>query len=53
MFGLQQQQTEIYKKKYNIPNNKEIILFLGRINWIKGLDILIQAFSEILKERND
>ncbi len=44
---------EMYKRKYNIPNNKKIILFLGRINWIKGLDILIQGFSKILEKRDD
>lgn len=29
------------------------VLFLGRINWIKGLDVLINGFSRILKERRD
>ena len=32
---------------------KKIILFLGRINWIKGLDILVKAYSRLAKERSD
>lgn len=33
--------------------NKKIILFLGRINWKKGLDILLKAFSILAKKRDD
>jgi len=33
--------------------DKKIILFFSRINWKKGLDILIRAYSMIAKERND
>jgi glycosyltransferase involved in cell wall biosynthesis len=32
---------------------KKIILFLGRINFKKGLDILAQAFGAIARNRND
>lgn len=35
------------RKKYNIENNKKIILFFGRVVRIKGLDILIKAFEKI------
>lgn len=46
------------RKKLNINNhqflkNKKIILFLSRINWKKGLDILSQAYSKLAKERDD
>ncbi len=34
-------------------NGKKIILFLGRINWKKGLNILISAFSMLVRERDD
>lgn len=33
--------------------NKKVLLFLGRINFKKGLDFLIEVFSEIRKGRED
>jgi glycosyltransferase involved in cell wall biosynthesis len=39
--------------RYPILKNKKIILFLGRISWIKGLDLLVEAFSRLARERND
>jgi len=38
-----------FKVKYNI-RYKKIILYLGRIHWIKGLDILVEAFAILLKK---
>ena len=35
----------LFRKKYNIPQDKKIILFLSRISWKKGLDTLIPAFA--------
>ena len=34
-------------------NGKKIILFLGRVNFKKGLDILIGAFAAIARKRDD
>lgn len=34
-------------------NGKKIILFLGRINFKKGLDILVNAFAAIVREEDD
>lgn len=35
------------RRKYDIPQNKKIILYLGRIVARKGLDILIKSINEI------
>ena len=39
-----------FKKKFNIPEGKKIILYLGRIHEIKGIDILVKAYAYALKE---
>jgi len=40
-------------KRYPVLKDKKIILFLGRIGWIKGLDVLVKAYSRLARERND
>lgn len=39
-----------FKSKYGIDENEKLILFLGRIHKIKGLDLLIDSFSQIKNE---
>uniref|UniRef100_A0A7C3IXP7 Glycosyltransferase n=1 Tax=Candidatus Methanomethylicus mesodigestus TaxID=1867258 RepID=A0A7C3IXP7_9CREN len=39
-----------FRKKYSINNGKKIILYLGRIHWIKGIDILIKAYYLLQKK---
>jgi glycosyltransferase involved in cell wall biosynthesis len=34
-------------------NNKKVILFLGRLHPVKGLDLLCKSFGEVVKSRND
>lgn len=46
-------ESEILKSKYPILKNKKVVLFLGRICWIKGLDVLVKSFSLLAKERGD
>jgi glycosyltransferase involved in cell wall biosynthesis len=41
-----------FRNEYNIQE-KHIIMFLGRIHWIKGIDFLVQAFHEICQKRQD
>lgn len=41
-----------FRKKFNI-NEKHIILFLGRLHKIKGIDFLIKAYAELIKEKNE
>ncbi|MFH1031503.1 MAG: glycosyltransferase [Chloroflexota bacterium] len=42
----------LFRQKHNL-NDKKIIMFLGRINWIKGLDFLVESFAELVKARNN
>lgn len=39
-----------FKSKQNIAENNKLILFLGRIHEIKGLDLLIKSFSTVSNE---
>ena len=43
---------DTFRCKYNIKE-KHIILFLGRINWIKGIDFLVKSFYELIQDRDD
>lgn len=36
-----------FRNKHNIANDEKIILFLGRIHEIKGLDLLIKSFDKL------
>jgi glycosyltransferase involved in cell wall biosynthesis len=42
-----------FKKKFNIPDNKRIVLYLGRIHRIKGIDFAVRAFAILAKELED
>jgi glycosyltransferase involved in cell wall biosynthesis len=35
----------IFKKKFNIPKDNKIILYLGRVHKTKGIDLLIRAYA--------
>ena len=41
------------KERYPILKDKKVILFLSRINWKKGLDILVKTYAKLAKERDD
>ena len=36
---------DLFKEKIGIPKDKKIILYIGGIHWVKGIDILIKAYS--------
>lgn len=38
-----------FRKKYNLPEGKKIILYLGRIHRIKGVDLLIRAYAYLTR----
>ena len=42
----------VFRSKYDIRDRK-IVMFLGRIHWIKGLDFLMESFDELAKWRSD
>ncbi len=44
---------EILRDKYSILKGKKVILFLSRLDWKKGLDILAKAYGDISKKRNN
>jgi len=39
-----------FKKKFNIPEDRKIILYLGRIHKTKGIDFLIRAYAHLKNE---
>jgi glycosyltransferase involved in cell wall biosynthesis len=42
----------LFRQKYSLQN-KKLVLFLGRIHYIKGLDFLVESFYELIKSRNN
>ncbi|MBP7217035.1 MAG: glycosyltransferase [Candidatus Omnitrophica bacterium] len=46
-------QFGLFRKKHNIPEEEKIILFLGRLHFKKGLDILLSAFAKVSRDFPD
>ena len=44
------QDVEKIKKKHGIPEDGCMLLFLGRLTWVKGVRNLVQAMPSILKD---
>ncbi len=44
-------EKSVFRKKFNLSMKDIIILYLGRINKVKGLNFLVEAFSELTKNR--
>ena len=42
-------EVEALKKRYGIKDNERVILFVGRLVEVKGVDRLVRAFKEVLK----
>ena len=42
-----------FRARFPETRGKKILLFLGRINFKKGLDVLAKAFGQVAKERDD
>jgi len=43
----------IFRKKYNIQPDQHLVLFMGRLNIKKGLDLLLPAFLEVCEKLPD
>jgi len=41
-----------FKKKFNIPEDRKIILYLGRIHKAKGIEFLIKAYAYLTNKMN-
>ena len=39
-----------FRRKYSIRDDEKLILYLGRIHKIKGVNLLVKAFAELVKE---
>lgn len=39
-----------FREKYNIDSDSKMILFMGRIHAIKGIDVLLYAFAKMIKD---
>jgi len=42
-------RQESFKKKFGIAKDKKIILFMGRINWTKGVLVLVKAQAYLMR----
>ena len=44
---------EELKKQFGVPEDKNIVVYIGRHNEVKGYDVLVEAGKKILKDRDD
>ena len=42
----------LFRSKYSIKE-RYMILFLGRIHWVKGIDFLVESFHQLVQQRSD
>jgi len=44
------QEVAALRKRYGIADDEKMVLFLGRLNWVKGIMNLVQAMPSVLLE---
>jgi glycogen(starch) synthase len=47
---IKRQDVESIRAKYSIPNDWSMVLFVGRLTWVKGVRNILQAMPSVLKE---
>lgn len=52
-YSLDKDLEKLKKSDLNIPSDKKVIFYAGRISPDKGVTLLLQAFEYLLKERSD
>jgi len=48
--AITQHEIDTLRAKYGIKTDERMILFVGRLNWVKGIINLVQAMPHVLKE---
>ncbi len=48
--NVQKQEVATIRKKYGIPSDWNMLLFVGRLTWVKSVRNLLQAMPLVLKE---
>jgi len=43
----------VFREKYNLSDRQKIVLYLGRIDRVKGPDLLVEAFSGLANNMDD
>ena len=43
-------RTENLKRRYKISSDEQVVFFIGRLTWIKGIYNLIQAMPQVIEE---
>lgn len=46
-------EIKIFRQKWNLRNTDKLILFIGRLNFLKGIDILIKSSLPLLRKHKD
>lgn len=45
--------TKTFKEFYTIPQENKVLLFIGRLNKLKGVDILVSSLTPLLKKNKN
>ena len=43
----------VLRARYPVIGDRKVVLFLGRLSFKKGVDVVVSAFAEIARERDD